>query len=115
MSAMNQPATSDLPAETAMARVLDAERRAREAVDAAQAEAGHIAEAARAAQRRLAKRMRERVARVHEAFAAAVQAELLRIDALSQALPAHDEPDADDLARLERAVAQLAARLTEGT
>jgi RPA family protein len=112
---MNQPATSDLPVETAMARVLDAEREARAAVDAAQRECGHIAEAARAAQRRLAERTRRRVARVHEAFAAAVQGELARIDAQAQALPAHDDPDADDLARLERALAALAARLTEPT
>lgn len=112
---MNQSATSDLPVETAMARVLDAERQARDALDAAQAEAGHIAEAARATQRRLAERTRERTARVHEAFAAAVQAELARIDALAQALPAHDDPDADDLARLERALATLATCLTEAT
>lgn len=110
---MNQPATSDLPVETAMARVLEAERQAHDAIAAAQAEAGHMAEAARAAQRRLAERTRERIARVHGAFAAAVQAELARIDAQAQALPAHDDPDADDLARLEQALAALAARLTE--
>jgi RPA family protein len=110
---MNQPLTSDFPVETAMAQVLDAERRARESIDAAQAEAAHVAEAARAAQRRLAERTRMRLARVHEAFAAAVQAELARIDAQAQALPAHDDPGADDLARLERALAALAARLTE--
>lgn len=98
-----------------MARVLDAERQARAAVDAAQREADQIAEAARAAQRRLAERTRLRIARVHEAFAAAVQAELTRIDAQAQALPAHDDPDADDLARLDRALAALAARLTEPT
>ena len=40
---------------------------------------------------------------------------LARIDAQAQALPAHDEPDADDLERLERALAALADRLTEPT
>lgn len=112
---MNQPATSDFPVETAMALVLEAERQARDAVEAARAEAARIVEAARAAQRRRAERTRNRLTRVHEAFAAAVQAELARIDAQAQALPAHDEPDADDLERLERALAALAARLTEPT
>jgi len=112
---MDQPVSSDLPVETAMARVLDAERRARDAFEAAQLEAGQIAESARAAQRRLAERTRQRMLRAHDAFAAAVQAELARIDALAQALPAHDDPDADDLARLERALVALAARLTEPT
>jgi RPA family protein len=115
VASVNQQANDELGVEAAMARVLDAERQAREAVEAAQAEAAHIAEAARAAQRQLAERTRARMARVREAFARAVQAELDRIDAEARALPAHDEPDARDLARLDRAVAALAAKLTEPT
>lgn len=110
---MDQHETNDLSVEMAMTRVLDAEHQARAAVEAAQREAEQIAEAARAAQRRLAERTRLRVARVHEAFAAAVQAELARIDARGQALPAHDDPGADDLAQLDRALAELAAHLTK--
>lgn len=113
MASVNERATTDLGVEAAMARVLEAEQAARDAVEAAQAEAAHMAEAARSAQRALAERTRRRMARVRDAFARAVQGELERIDARARALPAHDDPDADDLERLDRAVAVLAAQLTE--
>jgi len=95
-----------------MARVLQAERDAREAIAQARDAATHIAEAARAQARAVAERRRDRLARVHAQVDRQLHDRLAAIAAEAQALPVHDDPEAAALARLERAVDALAAALT---
>ena len=107
------PPAFDDDVEHAMVRVLEAERMARENLAEAQAEAERIAEDARAAVRATAEQARRRIARLHDAFERRLQVELEALAVQARALPAHDEPDADDLARLDLALQRLAARLTQ--
>ncbi len=100
--------------EVAVARVLRAEHDARVAIDAARAEAAHLAEAARGRARAIAERARICILRGQAAVEQRLQAELAEVDAAVRALPAHDGPDATDRARLEAAVRTLAAALADG-
>lgn len=107
------PPSSDGDVDDAVARVLSAEQKARESLARAENEAALLAEAARAAQRALAERTRRRTLRVREAFARDVQARLRAIAREARELDSHQEPDADELARLSEAVQRLAAELSE--
>ena len=98
--------------DASMARVLAAERDARAAIEAAAVEAAEVAEAARARARLIEERRRTRMAFVHARVDQRLQQELDALTAASRALPAHDEPDAAALARLESAVQALATALT---
>jgi hypothetical protein len=99
-------------AEAALARVLHAEHEARVAIDAARAEAAHLAEAARSQARAIAERTRIRIVRGQAAAEQRLRAQLADVATAARALPAHGGPDATDDARLEAAVCTLAASLT---
>jgi hypothetical protein len=95
-----------------MAQVLSAESAARVTVAAAAVEAQHMAERARAAARGIAERTQRRLHRVRAAFERAADAEVAALHAQGEALRAPRAIGADDLARIDRAVTRLAARLT---
>ncbi len=99
-------------AELAIARVLGAERDAREAVDRARLEVNQIAETARSAARALAQRTERRIRAVVDAFERDVDTRVAAIDAEAQRLD-HPQPlGADELDVLQRAVRGLARELT---
>ena len=101
--------------DAAIARVLEAERAAREDVAAARREALAIAEAARSAVRDLDARTERRIRSMRAAFAAATQREL---DDLARATAHAAERcslSPEDEARVDAAVASLAAALTGTT
>ena len=100
--------------EAALARVLNAEHEARCSIEAAQVEAGHRAEQARAEARRWVERGRSRIARGQAAVEAHLQVALAALAEEARALPEHDEPDAAARTRVEAAVQRLAAALTGG-
>lgn len=112
--AVNDPRNAQGSVEAALARVLLAEREARDAIEAAQAEAQRIAERSRAGARRCAERARERVARGQDAMERRLQQGLAAIEAEARALPELAEPGEHDRARLEAAVQALAVALTGG-
>jgi vacuolar-type H+-ATPase subunit H len=105
--------TSD-PAEAAIARVLQAERDARDLIEQARRQAGHIAESARAEARALAERTEQRIRSVVGAFDEELARRLAVIDgeAAHMAAP-HVLADAE-LRALDRAVHLLAVELTGG-
>jgi vacuolar-type H+-ATPase subunit H len=107
-------AQTDAAVEAAIARILDAERMAHEAVSRARAEATAIAEAARARARATAQRTENRLRCVQVAYEAATQAALDQLAASATAAGGRDVPTAVDRDRLARAVVALAARLTGG-
>jgi chromosome segregation ATPase len=98
-------------AEAAIARVLGAEREAREAVDRARLQVNPIAEEARAAGRRVAERTERRVRAVVDAFECELAERLAAIDAEAARLDAPLPLTPDELATLQRAVQALARDL----
>ena len=98
-------------AEAAMARVLAVEREAREAIARAKVDALHIAEDARGAMRRLGERTERRVRWIVAAFERDCAERIAVIDAEVAKLDVPQSISPDDRARLERAVAALAAQL----
>ena len=109
------PSSESEIVERAIARVLEAERSAREAIAGARRDAVAMDERARAAARAVAERTERRVARVRERFEQRIAAEVAALDAVAAALDRRFEPDPQDVAALEQAVAWLAAQLTEGS
>ena len=103
---------ADEAVEAAIARVLDAEHDAHDAVRAAERTAAAMAEAARAAARALAERTERRIRGVRAAFEARTAAEVAALDAAAAEAGARHDLTPDELARLDVAVATLAARLT---
>jgi hypothetical protein len=100
--------------EAAFAHVLQAEQAAQAAIAAARGESLRSAEAARAETRLRAERTRRHVAAVRAAFERRLQSELARLAGEAEALQV-DSPLRDaDRARVEQAVAALAAELTAG-
>jgi hypothetical protein len=98
--------------ESAIAHVLDAERAARVAIDDAGVAAVELAESARAEARALAERTERRIRAVRKAFRERTARSVAALEAAAaEALEAH-ELTPTDLARLDAAVAALAARLT---
>ena len=104
---------SDEAVDAAIARVLGAERDARDAVLAAERTAAAMAEAGRAAARAVAERTERRIRQVRVAFEARASAEVTALDAAAAEAGARHDLTPDELARLDAAVATLAARLTE--
>lgn len=100
--------------EAAIARVLDAERAAREAVTLAERVAAEMTEDARAAGRALAERTERRIRAVRAAFESRAAAEVAALDAVAAEAGVHRELGRDESARLDAAIAALAARLTQG-
>jgi len=97
-----------------MAQVLAAEAAARESVARARTEAQHIGERSRAAVRALADRTQRRVRHLRAAFELAADAEVAAMQSQARSLSLPPDPGADEVARIERAVARLAAQLTGG-
>ncbi len=109
-----EPPPTQAAAEAAITRVLTAERDALETIAQALRDAEAMNENARAAARALGERTERRIRAVRGAFAARVAAEVAAIDAQAAAQDAGQPLSADELDRLERAVAALAAELTGG-
>jgi len=108
---VNESPSSESVVEAAIARVLDAEVAARDAVAATRVAAAAMAEQSRAAARGKAERTQRRIAHLRQAFEQRAEAELAALEATAGALGA-EAPDAVEIASLEAAVESLAARLT---
>jgi len=99
--------------EAAIARVLDAEHATRGAVRDAEEAAAAITETARATARALAERTERRIGTVRATFEVHSAAEVAAFDAAAADAGAPHDLTPDELARLDSAVAALAAFLTE--
>ena len=109
---MATPTATDAAVETAIGRVLDAERSANEDVDRAAREAASIMDDGRATARAIAERTERRLRSLRAAFESRAEREVAAIDAQAFAEDTLRDLTTDDLARLERAAAALAAELT---
>jgi hypothetical protein len=98
--------------EAAIARVLAAERDAREAVERATRNADALNEKARADARALADRTERRIRSVRAAYERKVTEEIAAIDAQAASQDVLQALSPDDGRRLERALQALAAELT---
>lgn len=117
--ACSRPMHVDTTTETsrvdeAIARVLQAEQSAREAVAQCAVDAERLRQDARARARAIAERAAERSARVHELTQAALRAEMERLEAQRAALRQPAAPDPDEPARVARALDRLASELSGG-
>jgi len=99
-------------AEAAIARVLGAEREAREAVAHALLEVHRIGEAARSEVRSLAERTERRIRIVVGAFERELASRVAEIDAAAERLDFLQPLTPEELAALRRAVGALARELT---
>ncbi len=108
------PLPSADTADEAIALVLRHERAAREAIEAAQAEALQLAEAARAQARATAARAERRMRCVAAAFEHEAQARTAALDAQAAAMAQAHVLTPQESAQLARAVQALAAELTGG-
>jgi hypothetical protein len=109
---LNPHPSPERAAEAAIAQVLAAERAGREAIASAHVEAAHIGEQARAQARALAERTQRRMRRLRAAFERRTDAEVAALQTQADALAAPHELDSDEAARVDDAVARLAAQLT---
>jgi hypothetical protein len=100
--------------EEAIARVLASERDAREAIANARREAAETAEESRAFARALGERTDVRIRKVRSAFERALAARLEELHAAEAQIETRHDLTDEDRARLDRAIARLAARLTGG-
>jgi len=98
-------------AEAAIARVLGAEREAREAVERALLEVHRIAETARAESRSLAERTERRIRIVVGAFERELASRVAEIDADAERLDSPQPLTPDELTALRRTVGRLAREL----
>lgn len=106
------PMVPNAAVEAAIASVLASERDARDAIARAREQAADVAEDARAAARMLGERTDARILAVRAAFGRRLSQRVDRIRSEAAALDMPRDLSDDDLARLEWAVAQLAAELT---
>ena len=97
--------------EAAIVRVLDAEHAARQAIAATEQAAVATIEEARAAARAVALRTEARIRAVRSAFERRTAAEVAALDAAAAEAALPHALDGDLLARIDAAVAALAARL----
>jgi len=98
--------------DAAIASVLDAEHEARDAVAQAGETAAAMTEDARAASRALATRTERRIRSIRAAFEARTAADVAALDAAATDAGVPHELAPDERARLDAAVAILAADLT---
>jgi len=108
---MADPNVRNALAEAAMARVLAAERDARDSVGQAQADVHRIAESTRSAARRLGERTEQRMRHVVAAFERELAARLADIEAETARLEIPQPIGAEDREAVQRAVADLARQL----
>lgn len=100
---------SDQAVEVAINRVLEAEARARQAVDLCQRQADEIIERARAHRKRIAERTERRIGRLRARFAQQVARQLASFKVEAKAYSEHPAAGSPGL---DSAVASLAAELT---
>ena len=100
--------------DEAIARVIAAERDARESIAQAQSRAAALVEDARAVVRALEARTERRIGAVRAAFERRTRAAVAALDGEAAALGAEPALSNADLAEVERAVTALAAALTTG-
>ena len=98
--------------DEAIARVVAAEADAAAAVAQAQAEADAMVEQARSAARAIEACTERRIAAARARFERHVVEQVAALDAQAAALDTDHEPNADDLAAIERAARAMAAKLT---
>jgi hypothetical protein len=110
----NQVPPLDDAVESAITRVLDAEAAARDAIARARGEALEMAEQARARTRALSLRIDDRIRGIRAAFERKVSAQVAVLEAEAAALEARHDLAPGEIARLEQAVAALAAELAGG-
>ena len=106
------PADDNALVEQAIARVLDAERSARDSIAEAETEAAAIAERARASARAVGERALRRIVTIRARFEQRIGAEVAALDAAAAGLASPHFVNEADGATVERAVAALAAELT---
>jgi hypothetical protein len=104
---------SDDAVEAAIARVLDAEHRAHDAITGAQEAAAAMIDASRAAARSLAERTERRIGTIRATFERHATAAVAALDATGHDAEARHDLTPQDEARLAAAVDALAAQLTE--
>ncbi len=109
------PATRapDDAVEAAIARVLDGEHAARDAIAATQAAAAAMIDAARASTRALAERTERRIGAIRALFERHATEAVAALDATGHEAEMCDVLTAEDVARLDASVSALAAHLTE--
>ena len=112
---MATPSSTDAAVEAAISRVLTAERSANDDVERATRDAAAIVEEARATARAIAERTERRLRILRAAFESRAERDVGTIDAQALAEDAPRDLTAEDLARLDRAVAVLSAELTGET
>ena len=98
-------------AEAAIARVLAAEREAREAVEQARLEVDRIAEGARLADRAVVERTERRIRAVVGAFERDLAERVAKIEAAAAQFASPQPISSDELVSLQRAVRLLAGEL----
>ncbi len=109
------PATRapDDAVEAAIARVLDAEHRAHDAITGTQEAAAAMIDATRAAARALVERTERRIGAIRNAFERHATAAVAALDATGHDAELRHDLTSQDEARLAAAVDALAAQLTE--
>lgn len=100
--------------EAAIARVLDAERAARDSIGDTQNEAAAKIEAARLAMRGLNDRTERRIRWLRNAFERRIVVDVKALNTHAAALESRHASSSDEIARVERAVRALARELTGG-
>ena len=100
--------------EAAIARVLDAERAARDSIGGTQNKAAAKVEAARLAMRGLSDRTERRIRWLGDAFERRIVVDVEALDTHAAALESRHASSSDEIARVERAVRALARELTGG-
>ena len=103
------------PVDEAIARVLEAERSAREAVARSAEDAEAMRQAARARAHAIAERAAERAAAVHRWTDAAIRARIDELNRERASLQQPAGPAADEPQRLARALDRLADELAGGS
>lgn len=111
-SNLNQLHDEGMTAEQAMNIVLDAERKAREAVAQCQTEADAILQQARQKSQRIGKRVDDRISRIHQRVARAVTDQVKQLDLEEQQLAKQDYLYQIEHDIVEKVVEQLAEMLT---
>jgi len=112
-SMVSNPVPSTDAVDAAIARVLDAERDARESVAQAGATAQAMLEASRSSVRALNARTERRIRGVRAAFEEGASGEVAALDATAAEAGHEHALGAAELARVDAAVEALAANLTE--
>jgi RecG-like helicase len=100
--------------EAGIRRVLDAEREARESISRCEQEAARIVEQARHRAHRIAQRTDSRISAVRIQYENKIARQLATLRETAERQDESLAPGRAALERLEQAVAELAARLTEG-